>query len=161
MWSHIKQHNDCGRHAVGKVQHKFNQLNSVLHRFSVFCPLVPPAVRLAAGLGGSHQRLPREARQGLRVLLPVGGLRSQRERLQRQVCSRCLDRTKSLWTCRLTRLNTSTWSSVSLCTWILHMVTEHKQINSMEFKSTNFYFIFYFVKLYFAVLLKKCPVKHF
>ena len=45
-------------------------------------PPVPSALWLPARPGGSCQRLPCQARKGFWVLLPLGGLRSQREGFQ-------------------------------------------------------------------------------
>lgn len=62
----------------------FNTLPSNFFPF-VHGSVVPPAVRVPAGSGGSCDRVPCKARKELRLLLPLGGVRAQGPRLQRQV----------------------------------------------------------------------------
>lgn len=64
--------------------------------YNGFLLAVPPAFRLFARLGGPCQRLPCEARKGYWVLLPLGGVFTERAGLQCQVCSLC----PLIFTCR-------------------------------------------------------------
>lgn len=60
---------------------------ALLHLHHLFSS-VPSVLWLTAGVGRPHQRLPCQAWKGFWVLLPVGGVCTEWERLQRQVCSK-------------------------------------------------------------------------